>query len=684
MSNRRVYQSLAAAALLAIAPAARAVIVTGSAGGNATAPTGPLANSGWQWQASWQNDVFTVTPIAPEYFITALHVGGSFTGLNLNGVHYEYTNFSDGDPYKQIGDLRLWRVNGEFPSYAPIYNASVDGLETNAGGKNLVVYGRGTDRGNPVTVGTLKGWEWGADNHVLRWGENKVTSFATVNSANDMLKFEFNASGLGYTGVNEAQLSNHDSGGGVFIQVGSEYKLAAVNYGATGTYRTSPGGADIDAAIFDSTGLYNTSNQPLTGPGYSLASRITPALATFTPWLNLPPTWKTNADGVWTTAGSWTTGTVPNAIDARADFRTVIGQNRAVTLNSTQTVGKISLDNVNRYTISGSGAITMDVTTGNATIQLASGNHTIALPITLNDSLNVNVIPAASVLTVSNQITATNQTINKLGAGAVEVKNVRASGLNVSAGTVKVLAGGGTAGTSNVANVTVTGTGKVDLTNHDMVVPYSGASPIGTWNGSAYTSIHGAVSSGFNNGAWDGPGILSSIGSPNGALTGIAVAEASDVLDFSGGPTQLWSGQTVDATTVLLKYTYVGDLDLNGELNGDDYFYLDSHVLQSGSVFGYHNGDIDLNGEINGDDYFWLDSNILAAQANGPIMGGSGAMSASLSAVPEPVSLGILALPAIVLSRRHRRSGARRNRGTGVSPVLAVPTRAGRPCHSGG
>src|SRR5687767_15527666 len=33
------------------------------------------------------------------------------------------------------------------------------------------------------------------------------------------------------------------------------------------------------------------------------------------------------------------------------------------------------------------------------------------------------------------------------------------------------------------------------------------------------------------------------------------------------------------------------------------YFHIDSNVLNSGSVFGYHNGDFDYNGEINGDDY---------------------------------------------------------------------------------
>src|SRR5688572_25782257 len=38
------------------------------------------------------------------------------------------------------------------------------------------------------------------------------------------------------------------------------------------------------------------------------------------------------------------------------------------------------------------------------------------------------------------------------------------------------------------------------------------------------------------------------------------------------------AGQTVSGTDVLVKYTYAGDADLNGKLDGDDDFILDSHA----------------------------------------------------------------------------------------------------------
>jgi hypothetical protein len=84
------------------------------------------------------------------------------------------------------------------------------------------------------------------------------------------------------------------------------------------------------------------------------------------------------------------------------------------------------------------------------------------------------------------------------------------------------------------------------------------------------------------------------------------------MLGIGGSQTTTWNGRTVDATSVIVKYTYMGDIDLNGEINGDDYFFIDSNIVNSGAVFGYLAGDIDLDGDIDGDDYFWLDAQVVA------------------------------------------------------------------------
>src|SRR5207302_6033615 len=99
----------------------------------------------------------------------------------------------------------------------------------------------------------------------------------------------------------------------------------------------------------------------------------------------------------------------------------------------------------------------------------------------------------------------------------------------------------------------------------------------------------------------------------------------------------------------IVAYTYGGDANLDGKLNGDDYFYLDQGFGSQTTVtplHGWHNGDFDYNGLINGDDYFILDANINRAGTVIPMnpTGGGGGGIAGVTAVPEPASLGLPAL----------------------------------------
>src|SRR5205823_7005535 len=91
---------------------------------------------------------------------------------------------------------------------------------------------------------------------------------------------------------------------------------------------------------------------------------------------------------------------------------------------------------------------------------------------------------------------------------------------------------------------------------------------------------------------------------PN-VLTSLACVSADDVR-LAGGT---FGGQSAASGDALVMYTWGGDAHLDGTLNGDDYFQIDSHINQSGTVFGYINGDFNYDGDINGDDYFIIDSN---------------------------------------------------------------------------
>jgi hypothetical protein len=260
MRTQRLRCCLALTVLLASAGAASAVILhsTGDPARNTTPPTGALTNSGWQYQGQW--GAYLGTPISPKHFLAAGHVGGAVGDpFIFRGVTYITTAMAD-DPNS---DLRIWRICGEFPDFAPVY----DGLSEL--GQTLVVFGRGTQRGGPVVVSdlfgpTTKGWFWGPADGVQRWGANVVSAIINGDnivpltgtlggSVGDMLQATFDANGL----AEEAHLSVGDSSGGVFIQDGGVWKLAGINYGVEALFNTNNLGAGFLAAVPDKGGLYS-------------------------------------------------------------------------------------------------------------------------------------------------------------------------------------------------------------------------------------------------------------------------------------------------------------------------------------------------------------------------------------------------------------------------------------------
>src|SRR4051794_13984028 len=105
---------LFAAAGAITASSASAVIIggPGATAANASAPTGALADSGWQFEGQFGG--FLGTAIAPTYFITAEHIGAAGSSFIYNGKSYATTASYD-DPNS---DLRIWKVDGDLGSYA--------------------------------------------------------------------------------------------------------------------------------------------------------------------------------------------------------------------------------------------------------------------------------------------------------------------------------------------------------------------------------------------------------------------------------------------------------------------------------------------------------------------------------------------------------------------------------------
>jgi hypothetical protein len=661
--HQAVVSALPALPLLFAPAAAHGVIFysTGDPTHNTTAPTGALANSGWQWELGWKGG-FLFTPIAPHYFISAAHIDPGGTLGNIfwyQELLYHNVAFPDGARVKSFGDLQLYRTDETFYSFAPLYDASSsDGTEL-ARDAGLVI-GRGTQRGNPINVnGELKGWGWGAGDSVERWGQNKVSGFRSGISPNDQLTFNFDRPGNG-TGdgvAEEVHVSAGDSGGGIFLNVNGQWKIAGL-ISSLQQYRLTAGGPSITAALFDTGGLFNSGGGSIPEsatdvPSAWYASRVSAALPTFLPFLDLNPTWNVNADSSWDTPSNWTNNQVPSGVGATADFRTVTTANVTVNLPTPRTVGTINFDDASRYTLTGS-AITLEVASGNSSINVASGSHTIESAVTLNNATTFLVLDGSSVLTLSGPLNAAGKAITKEGPGRVEVTNIRAASLTVNRGVLQILPNGTSGGTSKVNSLTMTMANgpRLDLMNNDPVIDYTGSSPIGSFNGSTYTGITGYLRTAYNDGWWNHGGIATSL--PNGGENTLAIAEASDILKISGTQTALWGGQTVDATSILIKYTYTGDNNLDGRVNIDDYVRLDfAHSI--GNASDYVNGDFNYDGVVDIDDYTDIDYFI---NSQGTQIVTDGVSPAAVAAVPEPTSVTALGAAAgtCLLGRRRRRA----------------------------
>ncbi|HYE21085.1 MAG TPA: hypothetical protein VEA69_21740 [Tepidisphaeraceae bacterium] len=181
------------------------------------------------------------------------------------------------------------------------------------------------------------------------------------------------------------------------------------------------------------------------------------------------------------------------------------------------------------------------------------------------------------------------------GGAVVTTGRVRQGALTVTEGAVvRVRAGGGEDGVSRVGTLNVTGGGALDLADGAMVIDYEG-SPAGLTQ-----TVHELLASGYASGAWTGPGVRSSSAATtsDGRRYALGYGEAAIMLGLADdGSTATWLGQTVDATTLLVRYTLAGDADLNGTVALNDLVVLANHY---GNATGqtWSDGDFDYDGKI--------------------------------------------------------------------------------------
>jgi autotransporter-associated beta strand protein len=331
-------------------------------------------------------------------------------------------------------------------------------------------------------------------------------------------------------------------------------------------------------------------------------------------------------DGVhWDTSNqNWNNGDAP----------TVYADNSSVLFNDT---------NNGNYAIT----ISAPVTPSSVLVNNTAGNYSFSGPgsIAGSGSLTKQGIGSLTLATVNSY---TGGTTVSAGTLLVQVSGALPSGepLTIaSAATVRLLP---SSGLQTLGSLSIAAGGVFDIANNHLIVDYTTSDPI--------SAIHGYLSAGFNNGNWNGPGIISSTAQTptNSFRYGVGFADGADGI-VSG----ISSGQ------IEVKYTLLGDANLDGTVNGADF-----SILAANFGLGYTNwdqGNFLFTPAVNGADFSALAANFGQGDSGADVAvppadiaaldafaNANGLSMPAIDTVPEPTSLGLMAVSLTLIPRRRR------------------------------
>jgi uncharacterized protein YkwD len=373
--------------------------------------------------------------------------------------------------------------------------------------------------------------------------------------------------------------------------------------------------------------------------------------------------WLPAGGGSWTSAANWNGG-VPNGVGTRAFVSSYSGSGGAIPINSAITVGSIDIDS-SGFALNGTGSISLDVATGQSRINVAGTNHSIAVPLILNDNTTINV--AGDLAIIGGLQNPSAKILMRAGAGNLRIagpqNHAPGSILTHNAGTTRLGSNAGTpaspaaaaagklaidiTGTNSrlilesdqdLSNLTIAhasaGIQSLDLAGHALRV-YS--PNLASAKSSLYSAMRNVLVTPFD-------GILdSTLSSHVNARVGLAV-----VPDAHGD------------SHLLIRPTRAGDINLDGTVTIADFLGLAGNFNSSGVT--WQEGDLNLDGNVTIADFLELAGNFNTSYSGEtfPISDFEqqllSTFAASIGAsVPEPSAISALALGAMLLTSRRRR-----------------------------
>ncbi|HWB53037.1 MAG TPA: dockerin type I repeat-containing protein [Tepidisphaeraceae bacterium] len=302
-----------------------------------------------------------------------------------------------------------------------------------------------------------------------------------------------------------------------------------------------------------------------------------------------------------------------------------------ITLDGNQSITTMTFDSANSYTIAPGTGGTLTLTGASPSITVNSGSHFISAGVILNNDISANLV---GNLSLSGGITTNGHTLTKSGTGTLNISGLQShsigSAINITGGTLNLNSDAGssaapvltlsaTGGSINLNTrqhlaslnlnggnasvqteldhvltdaLTISNGSTLDLSNNDMIVNYTGPSP--------FNQIDADLASGCNDGKWNGTGIASSAAAQKTVHdTALAVDEASHLFGLTGSNTTHYDGETIDSTTIIVKYTWVGDLNMDGVVNTTDRDLMSPAGTTNAT---WAMGDFNYDGIVNADD----------------------------------------------------------------------------------
>ena len=386
--------------------------------------------------------------------------------------------------------------------------------------------------------------------------------------------------------------------------------------------------------------------------------------------------WRIDGSGTWNAAESWI-GPLPNNSGASAGFLGSLTAPHApatVTLDGDKTVSRLVFDNAYGYIIAPGvgGSLILD-NGGGAQVSVIQGSHTVAAPLAVADHVAIDVSSSATLSATAGITVADGNTLSKTGPGALNVAgaltlaanatlaiyggniltdSVQGGSLLISDSATIAILPSSSAGVSHIASLSIAGStdawlGALDLANNILVIH---ASP--ETRDQALADAFNQIRTARNapSGLWSGPGITSSSATADPRhMTALGI-----MLNDSGSGLPIAAsihGLPLTANDIIIRYTWLGDANLDGVVNADDYFLIDSNYIPQKP--GWYNGDFNYDSVINADDYFLIDSAFLGQI--GPL---AAARPSSPIQVPEPGAAILMTLgasAALLFARTRRR-----------------------------